>query len=65
VFWCIFEGLVAIALLLGGGLKALQSIVVATGFPFTFVLLLMCVGIVIGLKTELMTPRRTDAQATR
>ena len=30
VFWCIFEGLVAIALLLGGGFTALQSIVVTT-----------------------------------
>lgn len=58
VFWCIFEGLVAIALLLGGGLKALQSMVVTTGFPFTFVLLLMCVSIVIGLKTESRAPRR-------
>jgi betaine/carnitine transporter, BCCT family len=52
VFWCIFEGLVAIALLLGGGLAALQSMVVTTGFPFTFVLLLMCVSIVIGLQAE-------------
>jgi betaine/carnitine transporter, BCCT family len=52
VFWCVFEGLVAIALLLGGGLTALQSMVVTTGFPFTFVLLLMCVSIVIGLRSE-------------
>ncbi len=52
VFWCVFEGLVAIALLLGGGLAALQSMVVTTGFPFTFVLLLMCVSIVIGLRSE-------------
>jgi betaine/carnitine transporter, BCCT family len=52
VFWCIFEGLVAIALLLGGGLGALQSMVVTTGFPFAFVLLLMCVSIVIGLRNE-------------
>lgn len=58
VFWCVFEGLVAIALLLGGGLKALQSMVVTTGFPFTFVLLLMCVSIVIGLRSELAAPRR-------
>ena len=52
VFWCTFEGLIAIALLLGGGLKALQSMVVTTGLPFTFVLLLMCVSIVIGLRSE-------------
>lgn len=63
VFWCIFEGLVAIALLLGGGLTALQSMVVTTGFPFTFVLLLMCVSIVIGLRDELAGTRATKQRA--
>jgi betaine/carnitine transporter, BCCT family len=52
VFWCIFEGLVAIALLLGGGLAALQAMAVTTGFPFAALLLLMCVGIWKGLKSE-------------
>ena len=33
VFWCSAEGLVAIALLLGGGLKAMQAAALATGFP--------------------------------
>ncbi|SEA22398.1 BCCT family transporter [Rubrimonas cliftonensis] len=55
VFWCVFEGLVAIALLLGGGLTALQAMAVSTGFPFTIVLLVMCVAIVMGLRSE---PRR-------
>ena len=52
VFWCIFEGLVAIVLLLGGGLAALQAMSVTTGFPFAALLLLMCVAIVIGLRQE-------------
>ena len=39
VFWATFEGLVAIALLLGGGLAALQALPVSSGFPFTIVLL--------------------------
>ena len=42
VFWCVVEGLVAIALLLGGGLASLQAAVLATGFPFALVLLGMC-----------------------
>ena len=42
VFWCVVEGLVAIALLLGGGLVSLQAAVLATGFPFALVLLGMC-----------------------
>ncbi len=52
VFWASFEGLVAIALLLGGGLTALQAMAVSTGFPFTFVLLLACFAILKGLRSE-------------
>ncbi len=52
VFWCIFEGLVAIALLLGGGLVALQAMAVSTGFPFAVLLLLACWSIVKGLASE-------------
>ncbi|QGZ37087.1 BCCT family transporter [Stappia indica] len=52
VFWCTFEGLVAIVLLIGGGLGSLQAMVISTGLPFTLVLLLMCVAIFKGLQTE-------------
>ncbi|WP_291728868.1 BCCT family transporter [Leisingera sp. F5] len=52
VFWCIFEGAVAIVLLLGGGLGALQAMVISTGLPFTVVLLTMCWAIFRGLQTE-------------
>jgi BCCT family betaine/carnitine transporter len=53
VFWCVFEGLVAATLLLVGGaqsLTALQAMSVSTGFPFTIVLLAMCVSLYIGLR---------------
>ena len=52
VFWCTFEGAVAIVLLLGGGLTALQAMVISTGLPFTLVLLLMCVAVFKGLRSE-------------
>lgn len=52
VFWCILEGAIAIVLLLGGGLGALQAAAIATGFPFAIVLVLMCVSIFIGLSRE-------------
>ncbi len=52
VFWCVFEGLVAIALLIGGGLVALQAAAVSTGLPFTIVLLLGCYAIFKGLMNE-------------
>ena len=42
VFWAIMEGLVAVVLLLGGGLSALQTAAVATGLPFAIILLVMC-----------------------
>lgn len=52
VFWCTLEGLVAIALLLGGGLTALQGAAVSTGIPFTIVVLLMCYTVYKALRTE-------------
>ena len=52
VFWCVFEGLVAIALILGGGLVALQAMAVSTGLPFTIVLLMSAVAVIKGLASE-------------
>jgi BCCT family betaine/carnitine transporter len=52
IFWCTFEGLVAIALLLGGGLVALQAAAIATGFPFAIVMVLMCYSTFKGLREE-------------
>ncbi|MGB0499180.1 MAG: BCCT family transporter [Rubricella sp.] len=53
VFWCTFEGAVAIVLLLSaGGLASLQSMVISTGLPFTVVLLVMCWAILKGLQQE-------------
>jgi len=52
-FWCCFEGLVAIALLLGGGLAALQALALASAFPFAILLLLLCISIFKGLKSEM------------
>ncbi|MEO1207077.1 MAG: BCCT family transporter [Pseudomonadota bacterium] len=52
IFWAVFEGLVAIALMLGGGLASLQAASIATGFPFLFVLLGMCYCLWLGLRDE-------------
>jgi BCCT family betaine/carnitine transporter len=46
IFWAVMEGLIAGALLFGGGkaaLGALQAGAIATGLPFTAFLLVMCV----------------------
>jgi BCCT family betaine/carnitine transporter len=52
MFWCSLEGLIAIALLLGGGLASLQALAIAIGFPFAIICVLMCYCIYKGLKTE-------------
>ncbi len=56
VFWATMQGLIAGALLFGGGadaLKALQAGAITAGLPFTAILLLMCVSLYKGLKQEL------------
>ena len=52
IFWAIMEGVCAAILLMGGGLVALQSASIATGLPFTIVLLVMCYSLFKGLKEE-------------
>ena len=52
VFWCLLAGMVAIALMLGGGLGSLQAMTICVGLPFAVVLLLMCVGLLKGLREE-------------
>ena len=53
VFWCVFEGLVAIALLLGGGLVAAQAATLAAGLPFALVLVAMCYSTWKGLRESM------------
>ena len=60
VFWCTAEGLVAIALLLGGGLTALQAASLVTGFPFAIVLLGMAACVLVGLIKERRESRNED-----
>ncbi|MEX0372327.1 BCCT family transporter [Spiribacter roseus] len=52
MFWAIIEGAIAIALLLGGGLSALQAMALSAGFPLTLVLLVACYSIIRGLMSE-------------
>jgi choline/glycine/proline betaine transport protein len=52
VFWAVSEGAVAAILLLAGGLAALQAGAIATGLPFTAVLIVAAVGVFKGLRSE-------------
>jgi BCCT family betaine/carnitine transporter len=67
IFWATMEGLLAGALLFGGGqqaLAALQAGTVAAGIPFTVVLLLVCISLYKGLAANVRETRRhSDKQA--
>jgi len=65
IFWAVLSGVVAAILLLVGGLQALQTAAVTTALPFTIVMLLMCVSLVISLREErsAVPDRRTVRQS--
>lgn len=52
IFWAVLEGAVAAVLLFAGGLRALQTAAITTALPFSLVIIVMCVGIVRGLKSD-------------
>ncbi|HWJ87989.1 MAG TPA: BCCT family transporter [Pelagibacterium sp.] len=53
VFWCVMEGVVAGALLLAGGLAALQSATVASALPFTVIMLGLVWSLTMGMRADL------------
>ncbi len=64
IFWASLQGLLAAALLYGGGqqaLAALQAGTVAAGIPFTVVLLLVCFSLYKGLNASLRESRQVAA----
>lgn len=52
IFWAVMEGVIAAVLLVGGGLTALQTASIATGLPFSIILLVMCYSLVRGIRRE-------------
>ncbi|MFG0315347.1 MAG: BCCT family transporter, partial [Phycisphaerales bacterium] len=52
LFWAVTEGLVASALLLAGGLVALQAASITVALPFTLILILACVSLLKALRQE-------------
>lgn len=61
VFWAVTEGAVAAVLLLAGGLAALQTGAIASGFPLAAILLVVCYGLFTALRHE--THRQQSLQA--
>lgn len=56
IFWATTEGAIAAVLLWVGGKEAIQALqagTVSTGLPFTIILLIMCISLVMGLNSEM------------
>ncbi|MFK7732145.1 MAG: BCCT family transporter, partial [Pseudomonadales bacterium] len=60
IFWCVFLGLLGIALLLGGGLASLQALALTTGLPFCAIMVVMCFSITKGLWAEYRSMSSAD-----
>ena len=52
VFWCVLSGLVALALMLGGGMASLQALTISVSLPFSLLIVLMAAGLLHGLRQE-------------
>lgn len=52
ILWGIVQALLAFALLIAGGLKALQTASIAAAFPFAVVMVIACVSLLKALKEE-------------
>lgn len=71
LFWAVLEGCVAAALLGAGAatggdaLGALQSAAVASGLPFTVVLVFMCIGLALGLREERLPSMQPEPVSSR
>ncbi len=65
VTWAVIEGLVAIGLLLAGGLSALQTGAIITALPFSLILVVMCFATVKALRGEHRALLRAERRERR
>ncbi|MDU4584375.1 MAG: BCCT family transporter [Enterobacter hormaechei] len=63
IFWASLMGIVAIALLIAGGLSALQTVTIASALPFSVILLVSIYGLLKALRRDL-TKRESLSMAT-
>ncbi|MEO3991385.1 BCCT family transporter [Pseudocitrobacter cyperus] len=63
IFWASMMGVVAISLLVAGGLSALQTMTIASALPFSIVLLISIYGLLKALKRDL-TKKESQNLAT-
>ncbi|WP_432454005.1 MULTISPECIES: BCCT family transporter [unclassified Agarivorans] len=64
IFWTLLIGFIAAALLFAGGLAALQTLTIASAFPFMFVLLCFCYALLKALKHDYMLQNSVQTHNT-
>ncbi|MFC8923595.1 BCCT family transporter [Cellulosimicrobium sp. NPDC057127] len=65
IFWAVLEGLLAIALLLAGGLQALQTAAILIALPFSLVMIGMAVATIKALRVEHAAIMRVERRQAR
>src|SRR5690606_11657788 len=65
VLWAVIEGLVAIGLLLAGGLVALQTGAIITALPFSFIMIAICFATHRALRAEHLVLLRAERRQRR
>lgn len=53
IYWCLFQGLAASALLLAGGLGALQAATLVAALPFCIIMILLAAGLIRQMNADL------------
>jgi len=64
LFWAAVLGVTAIALMLAGGLKALQAMTLVAALPVAAIMAVLCVGLWRGMKADLRNTSQDWAPAT-
>lgn len=64
IFWAAMIGIIASSLLFAGGLQALQTLTIASAFPFMFIMLLFCYGLFKALRHDLMLQKSVQHHNT-
>ncbi|AIT08838.1 choline transporter [Candidatus Francisella endociliophora] len=64
IAWSVLSGLLAISLILAGGLQALQSATIISAFPLLFILFLMCASLIKSLRLDYLRIKSIETHST-
>jgi choline/glycine/proline betaine transport protein len=65
IYWCGLEGVTAAALLLAGGLTALQTMTLIAALPFACIMILLVVGLFRGIRADIASTTAQGRVAAR